>query len=306
MSNTLIQVPAHILARQQTRQQAGVKNSMLSSVLGDFSFPKISTRASRYRLVEDGVETVVGTTLDVVIVGVNQATSKVFYSKPFDGNLNVSPDCVSSDGIKPDATIQNPVCSSCAACPNNILGSRVNPSGAASKLCADQRHIAVVPAADPSKVYSLTIAVSAFKSFREYFRELQNFGLVPQEVVTELGFDDGVSFPKVTFTRKGYVPDKALPQVDALIDSPEVLSATRQAPPTGAPQLAAPAQPAAALASPAKAPKPKPAPAPEPVAAPEPEVIHAAASMAQESSVEQEIPQSAVSSIESQLDSIFG
>lgn len=251
MSNMIANVPAHIAARIAARQQAGTKSSVASAIVSDNgpSIPRISIRAGRYRLNEEGVETTVGVTLDTIIVGANPRVSKVFYAKAFDASAeNIRPDCWSNDGLKADASIDAPVHGQCADCPNNVLGSKILPSGAKSKMCADQRHLAVVAAADPSKVYSLTVPVSGMKALREYFKELGNYGIGPEEVVTELGFDDQASFPKITFTQKGYVPEKAINRVDTLLESDSVKVATRQmAPQAAGPALAAPkAQPAIA------------------------------------------------------------
>jgi len=142
-------VPAHIAARIAARQQAGVKSTVASAIVGSDNgggIPRISIRAGRYRLSEDGVETTVGVTLDTIIVGANPRVSKVFYAKAFDASAeNVRPDCWSNDGLKPDASVEAPVHSGCADCPNNVLGSKILPSGAKSKMCADQRHLAVGP-----------------------------------------------------------------------------------------------------------------------------------------------------------------
>jgi hypothetical protein len=108
-------------------------------------------------------------------------------------------------------------------------------------MCADQRHLAVVAAADPSKVYSLTVPVSGMKALREYFKDLGNYGIGPEEVITELGFDDAASYPKITFKQKGYVPEKAISRVDNLLASDSVKVATRQlAPQAAGPAIAAP------------------------------------------------------------------
>lgn len=273
MSN-IATVPAHIAARIAARQQAGTRSSIAAAIVSDGpSIPRISIRAGRYRLVEDGVETVVGTTLDTIVVGANPRVSKVFYGKAFDQAAeNVRPDCWSNDGMRPDPSIEKPVHTSCADCPNNVLGSKILPSGAKSKMCADQRHLAVVPAADPNKVYSLTVPVSGMKALREYFKELSNYGIGPEEAITELGFDDQASFPKITFKHKGYVPEKAISRVDALLESDNVKVATRQIAPSAAgPALAAPPK-AAAIAAPAPAVddayEEEAAPAPAPKAAP--------------------------------------
>ena len=253
MSN-IAQVPAHIAARIAARQQAGTKSSVASAIVSDGpNIPRISIRAGRYRLNEDGVETTVGVSLDTIIVGANPRVSKVFYGKAFDASAdNVRPDCWSNDGIKPDASVQLPVHNSCADCPHNVLGSKILPSGAKSKMCADQRHLAVVAAADPTKVYSLTVPVSGMKALREYFKELGNYGIGPEEAITELGFDDAASYPKITFKQKGYVPEKAISRVDALLESDSVKVATRQiAPKNTGPALAAPATRPAIAAAPA-------------------------------------------------------
>lgn len=246
-------VPAHIAARVAARQGSDTRSSVASSILGDsglFQYPRISIRAGRYRLVEDGVETPVGVSLDVIIVGSNPRTSKIYYSKQYDPTAdNVRPDCFSNDGVKPDPIVAQPVNPDCASCPNNVLGSKILPSGAKSKLCADQRHLAVIPAADPNKVYGLTIPVSAMKGLRDYIKELSNAGVNPEEAITELGFDDQASYPKVTFSHKGYVPEKSLADVDRLINSPDVQIVTRAGITTDMVKLAAPTSQVALPAS---------------------------------------------------------
>jgi hypothetical protein len=252
MSN-IVQVPAHIAARIAARQQSGQKSAVASAIVSDgVNIPRISIRAGRYRLVEDGVETPVGISLDVIIVGANPRVSKIFYAGAYDAAAeNTRPACFSNDGLRPDKSVEAPVHSNCADCPHNVLGSKILPSGAKSKMCSDQRHLAVVPAADPSKVYNLTVPVSGMKGLREYFKDLGNYGVGPEEAVTELGFDEQASYPKMTFKQKGYVPEKAIDRVDNLIASDAAKIATRVMEPTPS---AGPA-----LTAPAAAAKPQPA-----------------------------------------------
>ena len=167
--STKANVPAHIAARIAERQKSGKKSSLAAAIVSESgsSIPRISLRAGRFRLVEAGVETTIGTSLDVVIVGVNPKVSKVFYPDNYDGsNENNRPACFSNNGITPDDMVESPVHDNCANCPHNVLGSKMTPSGAKSKMCADQRHLAVVPAADPQKVYSLTVPVSGMRVAR--------------------------------------------------------------------------------------------------------------------------------------------
>ena len=247
MSNALTKnVPAHIADRIRTRQESGKKSAVADAIVGGdgLAYPRISTRSSRYRLTEGGVETVIGPVLDVVIVGANPRVSKVFYAGQYVQGENAAPSCASSDGLKPDDSVESPVAKACAACPHNALGSKITPSGAKSKMCADQRHMAVVAAADPSKVYGLTVPVSGMKSLREYFKELGSYGLSPEEVVTELGFDEEASYPKIIFKHKGYVPEKVIQLVDEISHHDSVKVATRQALPNATLASPAPAAPA--------------------------------------------------------------
>jgi len=310
MSTTaIINVPAHIAARIAARQAAGnAKSDAMKAILGEgAAFPKISIRAGRYRLVEDGVETPVGITLDAIIVGVNPRTSKVFYAKAYDQAAdNVRPDCFSNDGLKPDASVTAPVANGCANCANNVLGSKVLPSGAKSKLCSDQRHIAVIAAADPNKVYGMTVPVSGMKALREYFKELDNFGMNPEETITELGFDDTASYPKITFTRKGFVPEKHITSIDAIVAGDDVKVAVRlMAPnPSTKAAIAAPAA-NAALAAPTPA-AAAPAPAAPSVEDGYEEEAAPAVSAQPLASKPVAAPVKASSELEAKLDNLFG
>jgi len=83
-------------ANKRVQSQA-VASAIVGSDNGG-GIPRISIRAGRYRLSEDGVETTVGVTLDTIIVGANPRVSKVFYAKAFDASAeNVRPDCWSND-----------------------------------------------------------------------------------------------------------------------------------------------------------------------------------------------------------------
>lgn len=248
---SITNVPAHIAARIAERQKTGQKSALTAAVVTEgTSIPRISMRAGRFRLVEAGIETTIGTNLDVVVVGVNPKVSKVFYNSQYDGGSdNQRPACFSHDGISPDASITDPVSPSCATCPNNVLGSKITPTGAKSKSCADQRHLAVVPAADPRKVYALTVPVSGMRALREYFKELANYNISPEEAITELGFDDNASYPKLVFALKGYVPEKALDVVDQWLLSDQTKVATREKPASALSGLP-PAQSAPSIAAP--------------------------------------------------------
>jgi len=230
MSNTELKVPAHIAARAAARKKAGVMSALAQALASSVQPPRISIKGSRFRLVENSVETPVGIELDVVIIGANPAVSKIFYAGEWDPNAeDQRPDCASADGKRPDSDIANPVCDSCLKCPNNVLGSKIiESSGAKSKLCSDLRYLAVVPASDPSKVYALTVTVTAMKSLRQFTQTLNNYGVEINEVVTQLSFDEEASFPKVVFNKGKFLPEKAIVVVESLMHDATVLQATRE------------------------------------------------------------------------------
>ena len=261
MSNIVtMQVPPHIAARIAARKAAPAP-SAIASIFAGSSYPKISTRASRYRLVEDGVETVIGIEMDVVIVGANPKESRAYYEGAYVPGDNKAPDCSSDSGDVPNPGVPKPQSPNCATCRHAALGSKMTPAGKQSTACSKARNLAVVAAADPSKVYGLSVSVSAMKDLREYIRDLTNYGINPEEVVTTLGFDDKVDYPKVTFKQKpnAFVPEGALPMITDIMNSEDVKIVTRQIAGPGAPALPNPApaaQQAPAIAPPAYTPPP--------------------------------------------------
>lgn len=306
-------VPAHIMARIAARQ--GAKSALLDAVVSGEQYPKISIRASRFRLIDGDVETVVGTELDVIFVAVNPKVSKVWYDKPYTADTadKTPPKCWADNGVNPNADVETPFHTDCASCPNNVVGSKITPAGKQTTICNSIRHTACVPSADPTKVYGLTIPVSAMKAFRLYFKELSQFGLVPEEVVSTLGFDDDASFPKITFKHKGYVPEKHLATIESMGTSDEAKQVIRISA-FNAPRLAAPAA-QAAIAAPAPAPAPAPVETPKVAPPPEdkPVPVAAAAAPKPPKAVKTESkpetvakPDDAVNALEKQLDDLFG
>lgn len=276
MSNALIptniQIPAHLAAR------VGVPSALAQSMTGGLSsgnsFPRISIKGARFRIVEGDTETVLeSTTLDVVVVGANPRLSKTWYAKQWTPDSEPqSPDCFSLDGIGPDAESKDPQNDMCASCPQNAWGSKVTPQGQEIKACADLKRLAVVSADDPSgPVYLLSVTPAALKGLNQYQKELSVRGIPPEIVKTRVSFDTDASFPKLKFTFGGFLEADTQEIVDKLFGSAEVKEVTgesaRQAvavPKIAAPQVAP--RPAVRAAVPVE--EPAPAPAPAPAAAP--------------------------------------
>jgi hypothetical protein len=258
MSNLVpvnIQVPAHIAARMNV---PSVLAASLTGGLAKASFPKISIKASRFRIKEGDSETILNTLdLEVIIVGANPGLSKTFYMKKWDPNSEPeSPDCQSSNGISPDADVAEPQNDLCATCPQNTWGSAKNDNGQELKACSDRKRLAVVAADDPSgPIYLLEVTPAALKGLNQYQRELRMRGIPAEVVKTKVSFDPQASFPKLQFQFSGFLDAEQQAVVDGLFGTPEVLEITGEA------QATAPA------------PQPAPAPAPRPMAAPKPVAV---------------------------------
>ena len=118
-------------------------------------FPTISYRGKVWRIRKGGEETNyvdangdAVQSLEFVLAKANPILAKVFYTATFEEGSTGKPDCWRADGIKPDANVLEPVCKTCAACPNNEWGSRISDTGKKGKKCADRRRVAVVGPTD--------------------------------------------------------------------------------------------------------------------------------------------------------------
>jgi hypothetical protein len=273
MSNIVpvnIQVPAHLAAR------VGVPSVLGAALTGGLSsgnsYPRISIKASRFRIVEGDTETVLdSTTLDVVIVGANPRLSKTWYAKQWTPDSEPqAPDCFSLDGIGPDPEATDPQNDLCASCPQNAWGSKVTPQGQQIKACADQKRLAVVSADDPSgPIYLLSVTPAALKGLNQYQKELAVRGIPPEIVKTRVSFDTDASFPKLKFTFGGFLDADVQGVVDGLFGSEQVKEITGETPrqPVAVPKIAAPVPAAPKPAVKAVAPVEEPAPAPAPAQA---------------------------------------
>jgi hypothetical protein len=255
-----VAVPAHLRNR-------GVRVALTDNIAGGLTtggaFPKISIKASRFRIVKDGTESVLPViTLPTVVVGGNPRVSKLFYAAEFDGNAEATaPDCYSLDGIKPAGDSKNMQASLCATCPKNAWGSKITQQGKEVKACSDKKRLAVAAADDPEgDLYLLEVTPAAFKDFANYIKQLQMRGIALETVVTNIGFDPSASFPKLTFGFGGFLSEDQQNAVDSRLDDPIIQEITGEATSKAVEVAPAPAPKAAKSA-------------PAPVEVVEPEVV---------------------------------
>lgn len=231
-------------------------SSALSAGISQGGWPRISIKASRFRLQSpQGAEVVVQDTfLDVVIVDANTNISKIYYKQAYDaksddGNFK-APDCYSDNGVAPSSKAASPQCGTCQACPHNIWGSKISPNGAQTKACADSKKVAVLIADNPDgPVFELRVPAASLKNLGAYGNELTKRAVQEWQVVTRLSFDENSDFPKLVFKAISYIsPEHAAALVDVK-DTEEVNQCTgkNDKPIVGNPAIAAPLPPRAEL-----------------------------------------------------------
>lgn len=235
------------------QQLAGAANinDQAAAGIGGESIDHISIKGGRFHIIRAGQQpqTLELFALRVIIVHANPGVTKAYYDTPWNPDQDAeAPACSSDDGIAPRSDSPRPQCGTCAVCPQNQFGSKVNAqTGKESKACTDKKCIAIVtPGNESGEMLRLQIPTMAMKDFGAFLRGLPN---VPYyAVVTEITFDTTVSYPKIKFRPVDYISEQAFPVVLARHTSDEAKMFAGVAGATAMRALQAPQQ--AALAAP--------------------------------------------------------
>lgn len=221
---------------------------------------RISIKGGVFRLLTGGKEVAAidERYLDVIIVKAAPKISRVLYLGKWDPENPAPPDCWSTDGEKPDASVKEPQFHNCAKCPQNQAGS----GNGDSRACRFQQRLAVVLENDPGgDVLQITLpATSIFgkevgdkRPLQAYARYLaaQNPPVNPEQLVTRMRFDTSVESPKLVFQPVRWVTDDEYATVleqGQSVEAEEAIGATTaQADKVAAPALELPGKNPAAV-----------------------------------------------------------
>lgn len=165
--------------------------------------------------------------LNVIILDLLPKVSRTFYKEDFDPNKEATlPDCWSNLGDRPEAAAPNPQAKNCADCPMNIKGSGKN----GARACRFQRRISVLVEGDTSgDVYQFNVpAKSLFGNgvgnvhpFESYIKYLISNGESPDNVITNVKFDDNAETMELLFTPLRSISDAEYDLVKAAQAKPE-------------------------------------------------------------------------------------
>lgn len=233
------QLPAHL--RKSPEQARFVASELAAGVTA--GFPIISYRGKVWRVRKGGTEVDfldrrgnAVPSIDVVFVKSNKNLSKTYYKGKWVEGDNSPPTCWSSDGVKPDAAVQEKQHTNCATCPHNAWGSRITEQGKKGRECSDVRRMAVVFADELEKkgkdahTFLLRIPPASLNPLKDYAEKvLGPAGVEYYAVATQIGFDSGASHPKLTFRvatdeddHPRFLSEDEYMAVEELRNSPEV------------------------------------------------------------------------------------
>jgi hypothetical protein len=234
-------LPAHL---QQIAHSAGDNLIAASGTGGGQAVDHISIKGGRFHIVRNGQQPVTLQLfeLNVVIVHANPGMTKALFEGAWNPDADAeAPICSSDDGVTPRADSEKPQCGTCAACPQNQFGSKINPqTQKAGKACQDKKTVAVVtPGSEDGEMLRLQIPAASLKEFGAYLRSLP---VKYCYVVTQITFDTTVSYPKLLFKPLSYVSAEGVAAIDARHDSQDAKAMAGVAgfTPMGVPAVAAP------------------------------------------------------------------
>lgn len=229
-------------AKVNANLPAHLRNVLTQNVAAELTagvqsgFPVLSYRGKVWRIRKGGEETnyvdAEGDAMqavELVLLKSNPQPSKIYYEDAYEEGSTSTPTCWSADGIKPDPGVKVPQNKSCASCKMNEWGSKITPTGSKTKKCADARRIAVVfrhdletHGADAPK-YLMRIPPASLNPLKDYAEKvLQPKGIPYFAVVTRIGFDANVAYPKLTFKAKAFLNEEEFELVNGFRDSEDV------------------------------------------------------------------------------------
>jgi len=237
MIPSMAEVPSYILDATLARQAnddaaAGISTGMP---------PRLKLSGKQFTLVDaNGDETafpagkmVIGPDdnayLPMVILRAIKPLQKAWYVGAYNAEEGKSPDCFSTDSVRPDPSSPAPQSELCANCPQNAFGSGTDQAGNATKgkACKDTKTLAIfIPGSrkvetDP-KAYMFKIPADSLKNFAMYVKSLSAAGIPLGTAKTLVTFDQTVTHPKVIFKFGGFLPQDTLPKLAEIAALPEV------------------------------------------------------------------------------------
>lgn len=213
-------------------QNAGFSDELGAGIEGSFGVISVRGKVWRTKYRGEEVDLVdeegnARPSLTVVILKAAPTKSKLYYADGYVEGTNNAPDCWSNNSVVPDASVPNKQSSTCALCPHNVFGSRITQQGKASKACADNKRIAIIPAEDMENEalggpMLLRIPAASLVDAAQYGSKLAQMGFPVHGVVTRLKFDIKEAYPKLVFSPVRPVTEAEAARIIEYRDGPQI------------------------------------------------------------------------------------
>ncbi len=231
------------------------------------SFPILGIKGGKWHYRFKGADDIIADArgfavpaLEVVVVKAQKELSRTFYPGGYVEGVNSRPVCWSSDGVRPDDTVTDPINPVCATCPNAQWGSGATPAAPKAQACQQRRRVVVVPYSDDltneagGGAILLSVPPSSLRNLDGYSGKLKGNRVHYYGCVTQLNFDQDptVAFPRVEFSWMRPLSDEEVAVVMEMRKSDQVDRILNSKINVDGPELDPDAEAAAAAAAPPK------------------------------------------------------
>jgi hypothetical protein len=167
--------------------------------------------------------------LDVIILRSPSYKSKTWYEGGYveGGSAGKRPDCASLHGVSPDREVAKPQAQACALCPRNEFKTGAN--GRMGKDCQDFKRLAVLILPAQTKLLLgepliepvfLRIPPASLSDLGVLGDGMSRKGFHYSTYVTRIGFQQGLSHPKMTFQALHKLTAKEAPLIFEMREDP--------------------------------------------------------------------------------------
>ena len=193
------------------------------------SFPILGIKGGKWHYRFKGEDTIISDArgfavpaINVVILKAQKELSRTLYPPgSYVEGANNRPICWSSDGVRPDDLVEEPVNPVCATCPKAAWGSGATPAAPKAQACQQRRRVVVVPYSDDlSNVDGggpvlLSVPPSSLRNLDSYSGLLKDARLHYFGCITQLSFDQdpNLAFPRIEFSWVQKLTDDEAAQV---------------------------------------------------------------------------------------------
>jgi hypothetical protein len=219
LNNLVTKKPGVIMQQSSLLANMPLENAELSAGVTT-SFPILGIKGGKWHYRWKGEDKIINDergfpvpAINVVILKSQAELTRTFYPGGFVDGANNRPVCWSSNGIRPDDIVPDPVNPVCATCPNDAWGSGATAAAPKAKACQQRRRVVVVPYGDDltnedaGGPMLLSVPPSSLRNMDQYATALTNNGIQYFGGVTQLSFDQTTAFPRIEFSWAGQLSD---------------------------------------------------------------------------------------------------